>query len=92
MAIRPTRTVAATKVFGKFDLLQQILLHLPLRQLLLAQRISRIAFQVVQSSTEIRQALFFLPTANVVHTEDESWIEDGKDEEKLVVFNPFLDV
>lgn len=49
----------AAKVFGAFELLENILLCLPLRSLLLSQRINKACFDVVHGSPDIRRALFW---------------------------------
>lgn len=59
----PATMSAREKVFGPWELVEHILLFLPLRRLLLAQKINKATFDVLASSTEIRRALFFKPTS-----------------------------
>ncbi|KAF2656964.1 hypothetical protein K491DRAFT_714862 [Lophiostoma macrostomum CBS 122681] len=48
------------------ELLEQILLHLPQRDLLLAQRVCRRWHAVINSSKHIQQALYLLPLPTVI--------------------------
>ncbi|KAK4550607.1 hypothetical protein LTR36_000186 [Oleoguttula mirabilis] len=58
---------AARRVFDTYELLENVLLHLPLRQLLLAQRISTSFRDLIWRSATINRALFFTPaTAETV--------------------------
>ena len=52
---------AAARVAGIPELLENILLHLPLRDLFLAQRMNRTARNIIEKSTQIQQALFLRP-------------------------------
>jgi hypothetical protein len=52
---------ATQKVFGVFELLEAILLNLPIKDLLFAQKISKNFNQVIKSSTPLQKALFFQP-------------------------------
>jgi hypothetical protein len=52
---------AATRTFALPELLEQILLHLPQRDLLLAQRVSRPFHLTITSSPRIQRELFFAP-------------------------------
>ena len=75
----PSTVSAVNKVFSTFELLEHILLHLPLRQLLLAQRINKAASDVFTNSHNIRRALFLKA--------------GGKDKEAVhTIVNPFLAV
>lgn len=56
MASTPLTAVA--KVLSTFELIENILLFLPLRQLLLAKRINKATFDVISGSSNIRGALF----------------------------------
>ena len=47
--------------FGTFELLEQILLSLPLKDVLLMQRIGKIWRDVVMKSHKLRRSLFFKP-------------------------------
>lgn len=68
---------AAASVLGTCELLEQILLQLPLRQLLLAQRISKTFHELIQDSPSIRRALF-LPRASDTAVESHVGDVDGK--------------
>lgn len=52
---------AATRTFALPELLEQILLHLPQRDLLLDQRVSRPFHNTISSSPKLQRALFFAP-------------------------------
>jgi hypothetical protein len=52
---------ARTKVFANFDLLEDILLHLPLQDLLLTQGVCKQWQSMQQTSTRVRKALFLEP-------------------------------
>lgn len=49
------------QVFGTVELLEKILSELPIRYLLLVQRVSKYWQQVIDGSTKLQQALFFEP-------------------------------
>jgi hypothetical protein len=49
---------ASSQALNTYELLENILLHLPLRQLLLAQRLNKKFHAVLQDSLKINQALF----------------------------------
>lgn len=59
--INTTPSAAGPKVAGIAELLEHILLHLPMRDLLLAQRVSRMFKEVIDNSDTIQRALFFVP-------------------------------
>ena len=52
---------ACTKAFADFDLLEDILLHLPLQDLFLTQGVSKKWQDMQQTSTRVRKALFLEP-------------------------------
>lgn len=54
---------AATSVLDNYELLENILLHLPVLDLLLAERVSKTFQGLIAQSEEIRQALFLVPTS-----------------------------
>ncbi|KAK5730391.1 hypothetical protein LTR15_000328 [Elasticomyces elasticus] len=54
-------STSAMKVLGTYELLEIILLHLPLRQLLNCQRVNRAFQSVFEQSQAVRRALFFEP-------------------------------
>lgn len=57
---------ACAKVLGTTELHEQILLNLPLRDLLLAKRVSRAWRNTMAGSPQIQEALFFRPNASSV--------------------------
>ncbi len=57
----PDPTGAPAQVFATYELLEDILLHLPLQKLLLSQRVCHTFKDVVKSSSRIQQALFLQP-------------------------------
>lgn len=63
-------------VLNNYELLERLLLHLPLRDLLLAKRIKRACADVIERSEAIRRALFLLPTSN--------------DNQDMKIINPFM--
>jgi len=50
--------MASGAVFGTYELLERILLHLPVKDLVLSQRVTKGWRDLVQRSHGIRQALF----------------------------------
>lgn len=54
-------TSASTTVFADFDLLEDILLHLPLQDLLLTERVCKQWQGMQQTSSRVRKALFLEP-------------------------------
>jgi hypothetical protein len=54
-------TFASTTVFADFDLLEDVLLHLPLQDLLLTERVCKQWQSMQQSSSRVRKALFLEP-------------------------------
>ncbi|USW53060.1 Putative F-box domain-containing protein [Septoria linicola] len=55
------RDSPSTRVFKTYELLENILLHLPLRTLLLSQRVNKSFQDVICRSQKIKQALFLEP-------------------------------
>lgn len=55
--------MAAAQVLATYELLEDILLHLPLRQLLLSQRVNTGFRDVIRRSDKINRALFFTQEA-----------------------------
>ncbi|KAI7479385.1 hypothetical protein KC351_g7579 [Hortaea werneckii] len=91
----------ATKVFGIPELAETILLSLPMKDLLFAQLICKDIKNLIDSSTPIQRALFFLPgEAKSAHFESKhmsapfDWLHKGKDRgfpsEGGVNVNPLL--
>ena len=66
----------ASKVLGTYELLENILLHLPLRQLLLAQRVSNAFRDMIINSSKIKNVLFL--TSGMDETVE--WNSDGNPE------------
>lgn len=56
-----TRHSLFDAVFLTTELLENVLRHLPMKDLLLAQRVSRKWSGVIKQSKELQQALFFVP-------------------------------
>lgn len=90
--------MACAKVFGNYELIEQLLLSLPLRQILLARRVNKACDDVVSRSQAIQRALLLRPSAKVVTPEvdwDEkygyAWKEQGDAKAKTLLINPFLD-
>lgn len=77
---------ATAKFFATYELLEPTLLHLPLRDLLLAQGINEACFDVIERSHDIRRALFFEGSANPLDAEA-LW---GETERIVPVVNPFI--
>lgn len=91
----------ATEVFGIPELAEMILLNLPMKDLLFAQLICRDIKNLIDSSTPIQRALFFLPgQATSAHFESKhmsapfNWLHEAKDggfpSEGGVNVNPLL--
>lgn len=91
MAARNPRTTAASKVLGNYELLEQILLHLPLRSLLLSRSINKATSEVCQRSLRIPRALFLAPRSQPVSRTkyDKDKFSDSYKRETPVL-NPFL--
>lgn len=104
MAGHTAASPAPRKLFGNYELLEQVLLHLQLRDLLLSQRINKSCFDVVFNSHAIDRALFFKPSAGVeeaVVAQDYSdwdnekmwiWKRNGSQHRILPFLNPFLEM
>ena len=104
MTGRTIASAASQRVFGNYELLEQMLLHLPLRDLLLSQRINKACFDVVFNSHAIARALFFQPSAGVAEPVaaqcDDSWDDEwtwirrgnGSQDRILPFLNPFLEM
>ena len=58
--------MATGQVLGMYELVQEIMLHLPLRDMLLARRISKAFDDVFPGSHVVRRAVFPLPTSKVL--------------------------
>lgn len=57
----PETTSARSRAFGVTEIFEHILVSLPIRDLLLAQRISKHFQQVIEDSITLQRALFFKP-------------------------------
>ena len=92
--------MAMAQVLNTYELLEQILLELPLRQLLFAQNLSKHIRDLIQGSDSIQKALFFRPAAPEVYPvqvprEDGRglrtvWRLPGSEGDVRPVVNPFL--
>lgn len=69
----------AAKVFDVVEMLEHVLLDLPMLDLLLAQRVNKQFKSTIEGSMKIQQALFFTPVSD---SGDPSWAE--------VTLNPLL--
>lgn len=83
---------AAKKVFSNYELTEHILLHLPLRRLLLAHRINKTTSDVVTSSLKIRRALFLEASAAPLRSFSNKWRTSEDSENINPVLNPFLTI
>lgn len=97
-------TIMAAKVLDTYELLKDVLLHLPLRQLLLAQRVNKRFHGVIQDSRNIKRALFLEPSSTspvewwpstqpdsgMWHNDDCIWTRLGEKSEQVVLPNPFI--
>jgi hypothetical protein len=91
---------ASAKVFDTYELLEDILLRLPLRQLLIVQRVSKIFRQLVQNSLRIQKALFLTPVTSKTGEIDEGerenfigvWAQPEDDSEPFILLNPFIEL
>ncbi|CZT16477.1 uncharacterized protein RCC_02320 [Ramularia collo-cygni] len=61
-----SRARASNKVFGTTELLEDILLHLPLQDILKMQRVSKLSNAVIKSSPKIQRVIFFTPHTELV--------------------------
>lgn len=88
---------ARAKVLGNYELLEQVLLSLPLRDLLLAQKINKTCYNLIRRSEYISKVLFRIPAAPPVSASPEGRLrrlvwrdEDGARAKHTPVFNPFI--
>ncbi len=65
------KEVAVTRPLETVEILEIILLHLPIKDLLHAQEISRFFHGVVHGSSLIQRALFFEPVARAMHEQSD---------------------
>lgn len=56
-----SETMAALQIVAVVELLEQVLLQLPLKDLLRAQQVSKHFNSVITTSKELQRALFFVP-------------------------------
>lgn len=100
-----TRTSVCNAVFMTTKLLEKVLLCLPLKDILLGQRVSKKWQAVIKRSTLIRKALFLLPTGDdkvVLYNHhplgnrnrhgEGRWIREGDTQaiQQTVTMNPLL--
>lgn len=88
---------ACALVFGSYELLQQILMCLPLRDLLLAQKINKTCNGLILRLENISKVLFLVPAAAPVSASPEGptqrliWRDaDGGRSKHSPVFNTFI--
>lgn len=74
-----TTSTSATSVFAVYELLEGILAELPMKDLLLAQRVSRQWKSLIVSSDKLQQLLFFRPSTDPSLTS--FWMPDGEFED-----------
>ena len=60
-------SMAANTVLTSYKLVEQILMELPLRQLLLSQNVSKTFYDMIQRSSDIRKALFLTSTSETAY-------------------------
>ena len=90
---------AATAVFDTFELLESILYELPMRDLLLAQRVNKQCRAIIQSSKKLQRALFFVPVEggsmslhlrDWTHSQQSTWLWKGAKTKSKPLCNPLL--
>lgn len=90
----------SARVLGTYELLEEIMLHLPLKTLLLSKRVSKAWEDVWTKSHQVQKALFLMPfsdlriyidKANVKFSdgsgafEVDIWVVDGRAATKIVI-------
>lgn len=81
----PNHPVAALKVFGTTELLEQILLELPLRSLFPMMRVSSVWKATINGSVKIQRALFLQPCIRGIDPEDFSFPEEANNDLSPVI-------
>lgn len=89
---------AGERFAGTYELLEETLLHLPLRRLLLAQNVCKAFQQVVNNSMKIKRALFLEPATDETLTWQDRkgcaggvWISSKTGENvPSLMLNPFM--
>ena len=82
--------MAAARVFDTPELLERILLHLPLRDLLLAQRVRGSWRSLIDSSKKAQKALFLEPYSSLVVEDCNQLWYIKNDETSSLAFSPLL--
>lgn len=93
---------ATLKALSTYELLERVLLHLPLRHSLLSQKVNKAFYDVVNRSPQIQRALFLAPTSDdsVVYYEEDlnrlpdsqvvGWRDTLDAERVMPMLNPFM--
>ena len=87
------KQTAAQKAFATFDIVEEILLYLPVIQILISRKVSSTFAEVVFSSIHVRRALFLSPidAESRLDTYCAGGWKQGVEGSKVIpVFNPFL--
>lgn len=93
----------AAQVLDTYELIEDILLRLPLRQLLLAQRVNKKFHGVINDSRKVKRALFFESSSDIRakfrfentdrrprYNHDFRWTHEGEDTKAVILLrNPF---
>ena len=83
---------SAAKVFGISELLENVLLFLPLRELLCAKEVSTHFKATINTSLKIRQALFLEPLCSPTQKQSERLkVSKPAQDETTIFFNPLLE-
>ncbi|KAK5128287.1 hypothetical protein LTR85_002954 [Meristemomyces frigidus] len=80
---------ACTRALGVTELKERILLHLPLKDLLLAQRVSKEWRDLIQDSQKTRQALFLESTSKASIVFDHNHVSGGYAVATIPAWNVF---
>jgi hypothetical protein len=85
----PLTAIMAAQALETYEMLEDILLHLPLRQLLFSQRVNNRFEFIIQDSLRIKQALFLEPTTKKC-VQPHQWYCDSSKQlrERLIIFQP----
>lgn len=81
-----SKTDFCTSVLNTPELLENILLHLPLKQILLVQRVSKQFHRTIEGSSLIRRALFMQPSTQV----NQLWMMDcppAQEEDNYIILH-----
>ncbi|KAI5357998.1 putative F-box-like domain superfamily protein [Septoria linicola] len=78
-------TTAADRALNVAELLERILLQLPMKDILLDQRVAKFWRDLVKSSPKLQQALFYRPDYEVETWTAVNWEIDSRDDASTVV-------